>query len=487
MKKIVLITILVFLLSTFALPAKGRSIVITMQVGKVRAMVNDEEVKLDVPSIIDLRSNRTLVPLRFVAEAFGAEVDWISKDKEIDIVFQDKKIVLFIGKKSAFINDIKVELDVAPIILFSRTLVPVRFVAETFGADVNWNGENKEITITLNTDNYTPEKKEYLKADWNAVSLAKKTVTINSGELEDITFYIVKINLKSENIHFTPFVSKNGPNSRESYDSFIKRVKPIAMVNGGTFDLTHNVPTGDVVRDGIPIFIKRDGYTEAIGVTKENTPFFVDGVADYYVDLDGKGYPIPGVNTENSELFTNWYKKGVSVGKDKVLFVVENKHPVLEKTGCMFYPAVLKDNQYALLLNKYTSENKPQEINLRIEINGKDFSGASFVKCGPLLLKNGKAYIDYLRYSDLNRTMKKGPRALLGFDNQNNLYFIFTPDPVCLNYGILSMALERLNMFSYVTSLDGGGSSLLYYKGNYIVHPGREIISVLAIPSEVEK
>ena len=488
MKKIFLGVIIVLLLFIFALPAKGNdSIVITMKVGRANATVNGENVPLDVPIIIDKESNRTLVPLRFIAEAFGAEVNWIAKNKEIDIALNGETIVLFVGKKTAFIDKAKLTLDTAPIILFSRTLVPIRFIAEAFGADVQWNAKNKEIVITLDKNNYIPQTKQYAKADPNAVTLIAKKVPVSSNDLKNITFYIIKVNLTAENISFAPFISDNGMHTRESYSSFIARVKPIAMINAGTFDLETNTLTGDVVRNGIPLYIAQWGYTETMGVTRDNVPFFADGVTNYSIMLDNTKINISHTNREDGILFTNSYKKQISVAPDKELLVIEDNHPVITKTNCTFYPATLKDDQYALLLPKPSIKKIPQNVKIKIEINGKDFSGASFVKCGPLLLKNGKAYLDYLKYSNLNRTLKRGARTLLGSDDKGNIYFIFTPDPVRLSYGTLSLALERLHMFKDVISLDGGGSCLFYYKGHYIARPGRKIMSVIAIPSEVEK
>ncbi len=488
MKKLILSITIVFLIFAFALPVKGNnSIIITMKIGKVNAVVNGENVSLDVPTIIDKESNRTLVPIRFVAEAFGAKVNWIAVNKEIDITLNGESVVLFIGKKTAFIDDDKITLDTTPIILFGRTLVPIRFVAEAFGADVQWDAKNKEITITLDKENYIPQKKQYIKADPNAVTLITKKACVGNSNLKKITFYIIKVNLAAKNVSFVPFISNNGIHTRESYNSFVARVKPIAMINAGTFDLKTNTLTGDVVRNGIPLYIAQWGYTETMGVTKDNVPFFVDGVTRYSVILDNTKIDISHTNREDGIFFTNLYKKQISVSSDKELLVVENTYPVVAKTNCTFYPATLKDDQYALLIPKSSIKEIPQKIKINIEINEKDFSGASFVKCGPLLLKDGKAYLDYLKYSNLNRTLKRGARTLLGSDDKDNIYFIFTPDPVRLSYGTLSVALERLHMFKDVISLDGGGSCLFYYKGHYIARPGRKIISVIAVPSEVEK
>ncbi len=127
-----------------------------------------------------------------------------------------------------------------------------------------------------------------------------------------------------------------------------------------------------------------------------------------------------------------------------------------------------------------------ENAEIKITINGKDYSRSSFVRCGPLLFKNGKAYINYAKYAYLARTMKKGTRSLIGFGKKGEFYFIYTPTPMRLNYGTLSIALEKCRMFDYVVSLDGGGSCLLYYKGKFIAKPGRKIPAIIAVPRQTE-
>jgi len=475
---------------------KSETIKIEFTVGGVVAYVNGESIPLDVPVIIDKTCNRTLVPLRFVSESFGATVRWDAQERKITIALSEKVINLFIGKKTAFVNGSPVELDCAPKILFSRTIVPIRFVSEVLGATVLWDGKERKITIIFEKTAPPEEKQEkMLKADENAVSFMEKTVKISSADIKKVKFYIVKINLKGKNIRIYPYLSEGGLHTAEGSSTFAENIKPIAMVNGGTFDLKYFIPTGDIVRNGIPQFIRQDGYEyrETMGVTKSGTPFFADGVTQYSVVINGKALPLTSVNGMwhgTVKLYTNWYKKAVNVSEDELLLTVSNGKVLAQKSGTTFYPSVMNDETYALLIPKSTLSEKisgaqVNSVRVKIEINGKDYSGASFVKCGPLLLKNGKAYLDYLRYAYLNRTQKKGARSVLAFDRSYNVYFIYTPTPVRLSYGDLSVALEKLGMLDYAISLDGGGSVFLYYKGHFVSRNSRKIVSVIAVPSEI--
>ncbi|WP_010249724.1 copper amine oxidase N-terminal domain-containing protein [Acetivibrio cellulolyticus] len=96
------------------------------------------------PSIID---GRVLVPLRAIGENLGAEVEWIAKDKLIRIKLNDKVVEIVVDSKDALINSKKTTLDVPAKIIDGRTLVPARFISESFSKTVEWHSYNKELGV----------------------------------------------------------------------------------------------------------------------------------------------------------------------------------------------------------------------------------------------------------------------------------------------------------------------------------------------------
>ncbi len=118
---------------------------ITMVIDSVYINVFGKTIKNDVtPKIVD---GRTVLPIRVVAEALGADVDWDPETQKVTITKGDTVIELFIGKYFAYVNGEVVELDVAPFIENSRTYLPVRFVSEYLGAMVNWDAATRTVTI----------------------------------------------------------------------------------------------------------------------------------------------------------------------------------------------------------------------------------------------------------------------------------------------------------------------------------------------------
>ena len=92
--------------------------------------------------------DRTLVPIRFVSEAMGADVSWNEADKEVTIVKGRDTIVTHILSSKATLNGVVYTFDVSTIIKDDRTVVPLRFIAEMLNCDVKWDEDTCTVTIT---------------------------------------------------------------------------------------------------------------------------------------------------------------------------------------------------------------------------------------------------------------------------------------------------------------------------------------------------
>ena len=119
---------------------------------EITVLIDGEKVYFDQPPIII--DDRTLVPLRAIFEALGAQVDWDGNTQTITSKKGETKIVMTIGKPQMYKNEEIVALDVAPQLISDRTVVPVRAIAEAFGCDVEWNGETSTVIITTDADEY---------------------------------------------------------------------------------------------------------------------------------------------------------------------------------------------------------------------------------------------------------------------------------------------------------------------------------------------
>lgn len=116
---------------------------------QVRVILDGELLSFDQDPIIE--SGRTLVPMRTIFTKLGANVDWDQKTKTVSSHRSDVEITLTIGEKQATVNGETVALDVPAQVRNGRTLVPLRFVAEAMDADVNWDQEELEVAIHKHT------------------------------------------------------------------------------------------------------------------------------------------------------------------------------------------------------------------------------------------------------------------------------------------------------------------------------------------------
>lgn len=118
---------------------------------KISVYINGVKVNFDAEPII--LNQRTLVPMRAIFESLGYEITWDENSKSVTALKNGKEIVLSLGNTTAYINTTPYTLDVPPFTINSRTMVPVRFIAEKSGAKVEWNESSKVVFITDNARN----------------------------------------------------------------------------------------------------------------------------------------------------------------------------------------------------------------------------------------------------------------------------------------------------------------------------------------------
>lgn len=109
-------------------------------------ILNGTELKFDTAPTIE--SGTTLVPLRSIFEAMGAEVTWNQNTQTATAVKDNTTVVLRIGSTSPTINGQVKQLDVPAKIVNGRTLAPLRFVGEAFDGKVGWDPNTYTVTIT---------------------------------------------------------------------------------------------------------------------------------------------------------------------------------------------------------------------------------------------------------------------------------------------------------------------------------------------------
>lgn len=178
--------------------------IVKIQIGNKTGFIDGKETTLSQPPFID--GGTTMVPYRFLGEAFGASIEWIAESKTVRATLDRTTVELVIGQKTAKINGIATTLSKAPVIVRGSTFVPFRFIGEAFKAKVDWNQENKLITVTLDIRTGSPKltvKPKESQLSWNDADPTKMPTSVSfevknegSGSLQLLETYTLGTNLK---------------------------------------------------------------------------------------------------------------------------------------------------------------------------------------------------------------------------------------------------------------------------------------------------
>ena len=207
MKKIIKISILfismlitpVFAANTFNVSIGNKD----YKVKEAGVLINEDSLKTDFSPYI--KEGRTFVPIREITEKLGADVKWNGKDKSIKITLNGDVINMQIDNSKVTVNDKKIELDHAQapqLALYSRprketkTMVPLRFISETFGYNVDWNNDKVRAEISTVKSNSIVED-DTNKIENNKNSLDNKNSKNKNNKKKTQESKNSKVNSKS--------------------------------------------------------------------------------------------------------------------------------------------------------------------------------------------------------------------------------------------------------------------------------------------------
>lgn len=94
-------------------------------------------------------NGRTMVPIRVIMETMNARVDWIDAEKKVRIQRDSTTLEMWIGSRMAKLNGQTLKLDTEPVLRQGTTMVPVRVIAESFNARVDWDPSSSSVRIWL--------------------------------------------------------------------------------------------------------------------------------------------------------------------------------------------------------------------------------------------------------------------------------------------------------------------------------------------------
>lgn len=248
MKKVTLTLVLIMVITTIL-----STNIFAVEI-PLRVVVNGERISFpDAQPFID-ENGRTQVPVRFVSEALGADVGWDGSTRTVTVEQGRNKISLVVGKSEYTVNSKKMEMDTSVIIVEDRTFVPIRFVSEALGADVDWNASIRTVYITTGGTVATPSPEEGNVKYYDGIAFNDVTDVDEYGRMtiEKSQEFLLKM------ANQLSFVKENGryyivgeyPEIPEEFEWSLGI--GINLISGGTrtFSPSTRVPGFDIPREG---------------------------------------------------------------------------------------------------------------------------------------------------------------------------------------------------------------------------------------------
>ena len=130
-------------------------------------LLNGERLQFDQPPFVE--NGRTLVPMRTVMEAMGAEVTWDENFHTVTAIKDNVTLVVQDYNRMITKNGLPVMLDTWPKVINDTMFAPVRAIAESFGAVVDWNGETNSVFITTSDDEIETDENVNILNGWTKV------------------------------------------------------------------------------------------------------------------------------------------------------------------------------------------------------------------------------------------------------------------------------------------------------------------------------
>lgn len=185
--------------------------------------------------VVEDGSNRTLVPLRMIADTFSVTVDWDNASKVVTI---DNKYKLTLGsKKIKSAGQFIRQMDTQPKMIQGAVYVPVREVAFLFDTPMNWNQAKKEVSYQVGENTYQVSVYPEQVLSKPKVAVTKKTVNAGGKKL---TLNVVSVNLLAPNTSVHVELANDKLGSVGSLAAIAKKHHAQVAINGNYFDAYSN-------------------------------------------------------------------------------------------------------------------------------------------------------------------------------------------------------------------------------------------------------
>ncbi len=423
-------------------------------------------------------SSRTQVPFRVSLETFGATVSWDNTTKTAIAVKDGVEVKVPIGQKYILRNDVTILTDTEALIKDGRTYLPIRAVMEAFGMVVGWDSETKTVTVN--------QPEELALTNIGGEIKVGDTVISVLGYQIDLTSSAYKIHTALAN---------NFIGSVDTLENIATANNALIAVNGSYFAAytDDRDPYGILVVDGKIVHNANDRAT--IGFKNNQIDIdFVDttikganGTPEWKYSWNGYwlnhtviegGISLTIYDSYRGDETRSSFGRNYVVKDGLITEIVENQSVPIPPDGYVanLY-GELGEGVYERFQIGYPFE---YAANLVPESGNSEFwntlDGAT--GAGPALIIDGQIQIDFDKENFYEAKIKTESvaRSAIGYKSDGKLIIINTTATI----HELAEIMKELGCYEAM-NLDGGASSGLYFEGNMIRTPGREISNIIYI------
>lgn len=409
------------------------SIVFSSADKPVKVTINGVNCEYDVPPTNI--NGRILVPVRAIFEALGAEVTW---DKDTKTAIGKKgntEVILKVDSKKATLNGEQIELDVPATIIDNRVLAPARFVAESMGADVNWDSDNNTVAIITKENENSTIHEDTEKS----ITLGNKSGNYTNGgwvnHANDYEYFVSSEYWDAYDLYQATYNRSHFVRLVEEVDAFPQ----ISIINEDIYYLSSDSNWNSYI-----FKINKDG-TNMQKLSKNNVKsMVVDSTGIYYINADDEN-KLYWVALDGSDS-----KKLVDENIDEINFNSEHLFFTVHKEEFDFGKFMTKNAGIIYKVDRNGENKEKLSDDLAFDINITD---------------------DYVYYINKTDNMKIYRINLSHFKNEklmedtasdlnvceNKIYYANTSDPITIASEYESFTGGRL----YSSNLDGNNKEKL--------------------------
>ena len=508
---------LALVLGVLPVGAQAAGSVVALKLGSPLCVIDSQVTQVDesnsqvTPYAVQVNGGGyTLLPIRRVLEAFGGTVDWVPATNGVLCTLNGRQVELTPGSAQAQVDGRTVTMDVPAEARNDRTFVPVRFVSENLGLYVSYEPQNQVVVvsaaavdqndlISLESVTLLLEQEAASQPQGEPVQHTSSSYSLPSGT---VSANVITVNLNDPRVSVRSAIVGGRLNATASFGDIVASSGgAVAVINGNFFESYQDIqdPIGPVMVDGNFVY-GNSGSMTSVGITADGKVYFGRPAVFYRVKTtDGgaaqewSGYNLNVFNQSADVSVIYTPARGTTVPvtcTGAVLTVINGVTTSYQQVAAGDTITIPADGYVLWMGTGFTSTHyfsvpeMGRTVVLEPYLQSADEEGfslegvTSLLSGAPRLVKDGaiETYLDP-GFTEARFTTSVTPRTAIGATADGKLLLVQTSAASIQQMRELMLQLGCQD----AVNLDGGASTGMYYNGQTLATPGRQLTTTLQL------